>query len=415
MWPVIYPLTGALLSFVLGPVQSLQFVSIVAFAAVLIYIFKIINLVFPEAKTNNTIYIILFGLLSPYFLRLSFCVMSDMLAIAFCTASIYHILKHRFSCEKKEFIYSVILAILAVLTHYSSFIILITPLVVLTRDHYKKSTFTAFVISITLMSVALITIMLIQPDIFLNAFHHPLLQKWSFTNFITSEFNFEDGLHAYRFPNIIFVLFPFIHPGFCFAGLLFLLMTIQSFRKEKIMLLIALSLLIYLLFLAGIPNQNIRILTMAFPMVMIIYYTPFHRLLTSVFNSNRKKTLLIGSIILLQTILFFFAFKGIRTMNKTERSLCEKLMHYNLADHPIYTFGMDGAIRTYGIRNKTINLWSTKVTTLPQGSFILINEPELNQQWKGKLPMLNWEYIRQNYKPYPTGLKEGNWTLYGIH
>lgn len=86
MWPVIYPLAGAVLSFLISPVQSLQLVSIVAFAAALIYIFKIINFIFPEAKTNNTIYIILFGLLSPYFLRLSFCVMSDMLAIAFCTA-----------------------------------------------------------------------------------------------------------------------------------------------------------------------------------------------------------------------------------------------------------------------------------------------------------------------------------------
>ncbi|MBL7892937.1 MAG: hypothetical protein JNL63_09930, partial [Bacteroidia bacterium] len=415
MWPVIYPFAGALLSILLSPVQSLQLVSIVAFAAALIYIFKIINLIFPEAKTSNTIYTILFCLLSPYFLRLSFCVMSDMLAIAFCTASLYHTLKHRFSYEKKEFIYSVILAILAVLTHYSSFIILTIPLIVLTVDHYKKSTFTAFTISIALISVALIVIILVQPEIFLNAFYHPLLQKWSFTNFINSEFNFEDGLHTYEFPNIIFVLFPFVHPGFCFAGLLFLPMTIESFRKQRIMLLIALSLLIYLLFLAGTPNQNIRLLTMAFPLVIIIYFMTFHRLLISVFNSKGKKALLVGSIIVLQTTLFFFAFKGIRTMNKTERSLCEKLMRYNMAHYPIYTFGMDGAIRTYGIRNKTINLWSTKVTTLPQGAFILINERELNQQWQGKLPMLNWEYIRRNYQPYPTGIKEGNWMLYGIN
>ncbi|MBI2268925.1 MAG: hypothetical protein HYU69_01055 [Bacteroidetes bacterium] len=415
MWPVIYPLAGALLSFLLNPVQSLQLVSIAAFAAALIYIFKIINLIFPESKTNDKIYITLFGLLSPYFLRLSLCVMSDMLSIAFCTASIYHILKHRFSCEKKEFIYSVLLAILAVLTHYSSFIILTVPLILLAGDHYKKNSFTVFIISITLISVVSVALILIQPGIFLNVFQHPLLQKWSLSNFTASEFNFEDGLHTYEFPNIIFVLFPFVHPGFCFAGLLFLPLTIQAFREKKIMSFIALSLLIYLLFLAGIPNQNIRLLTMAFPLIIIIYYMPFHRLLASIFNSNGKKIFFMGGSILLQIILFFFAFKGISTMNKTERLLCEKLMGYDLADHPIYTFGMNGAIRTYGIRNKTINLWNTKVTTLPKGSFILINEPELNKQWKGKLPMLNWEHIRQNYKPHTTGVKEGNWTLYEIN
>jgi len=181
--------------------------------------------------------------------------------------------------------------------------------------------------------------------------------------------------------------------------------------KNKFMFIVLLSIAIYLLFLMGTPNQNIRLLTLVFPLVLLLYAVPFQFIMEKYFTSVAKRNALYVSVVVVQLTLFFFAFRGISILNKNERIVAEKCLKYS-TDKTIYTFSIDGALKIYGVKNKIINLWDTKVSLVVPNSLILVNEKELERQWQGKLPMINWVYIRSNYKLTRIDLRAGDWVLY---
>src|ERR1041385_6204126 len=61
-WPIMYPVPGAILSFVFSSALAMQIISIAAFSGALYFIYKIISLLYPGAK-NSLGYVLVFGML----------------------------------------------------------------------------------------------------------------------------------------------------------------------------------------------------------------------------------------------------------------------------------------------------------------------------------------------------------------
>ncbi len=428
-WPILYPLSGALLSFVFNPLLSLQLVSIITFLGTLIYLYLIIKMTehSPDHSEVLPVYLFLFGFLSPYFLRLALSSMSDMLSIFFYTGAVFYIIKYRLCSKNRYFFLAAAFSSLAVFTHYSAALVLLIPLLYLlfyflSRNEVPQNGFQKFpgilnkllaMIGVLVFTSALLFCMkYIRHDLFPNTFSHPLLQRWSVKNFFLSEFNSGDGAESYRYINLIYEALFFFQPGFCFLGILFLpFIIVSSSPMHYFVLVINFSLAFYLLFLMGLPYQNTRLVTLAFPLLLILYYKPFRKIMGTYFKARSKRIVVYGCIGIIQLTFFVFALRGINNLSKSDRILCERVGKYT-PDKTIYTYGINGALRTYGIKNKIIDLGIGKITSIPGNSLILVDEKELQERWQGRLLMENWKFIRANYALKKTDVAINDWILY---
>jgi hypothetical protein len=91
--------------------------------------------------------------------------------------------------------------------------------------------------------------------------------------------------------------------------------------------------------------------------------------------------------------------------------LCARIQEY-APDRVIYTYGINGALRTYGVKNKIIDLGIGQLTSLCPNSLVLVNEKELEQKWQGRLLMENWKFISHNCVLKKTGVDINDWVLY---
>jgi len=410
-WPPLYPLAGALLSYIFPLPLSLQLISIVSFAGIFLYLYRILTLLYGTKRTS-ILFLLIFGFLSPYFFRLSLCVMSDTMAMFLCMASVFHTLNYYIRSKSKDFILSLCLFLLALFTRYSSFIVLFFPFLFLLKHFSGNFQVRTLALSLAAAALILTAIHFIQID-FYTPLKHPLLLHWSFSNYFLSAFNYEDGQLSYRFINAVFVAFIFIHPGFNIAGLLFTVFLLKiKWDKIKIQFIL-LPLLLYLLFLAGTPNQNIRFLSFTYPLALLLFYPSFEYIYEKYLSSVPIKIMSVTATIVTQLFLIFLSLSTIRQLNLSEKMLAKKIV--SMEGNPaIYTNGMSGSLQVYGTKNKIIDLWKMKIDTVIFPSMLLINEKEINEKWKEKFPYQNWKYITSNFMLAPVIKDSSDWHLYEI-
>jgi len=105
----------------------------------------------------------------------------------------------------------------------------------------------------------------------------PIWQDWSVFNFFKSTFVGGGQTVSYTLPNIAYVFFPLVHPGFCLMlPALFLL-----FKKTDIRLyskrILALSLLIFLVYQGGLPLQNVANLLPGYLILLLLLFPAWDR------------------------------------------------------------------------------------------------------------------------------------------
>jgi hypothetical protein len=126
-WPIIYPLLGALLTFVTSDTAfSLQMISVLSLAGTLIYLHRILSF-FTRNDRTIQIYLTLGVFLSPIVFRSSFLCMSDMLCVVLVTAHLYYAIRYKTEREAKALFLATLLGVLAVFTRYAA-----APIVVVT-------------------------------------------------------------------------------------------------------------------------------------------------------------------------------------------------------------------------------------------------------------------------------------------
>lgn len=179
------------------------------------------------------------------------------------------------------------------------------------------------------------------------------------------------------------------------------------------MKIIASTILIYALFLAGLTFQNDRILLLTFPCVLLLFSGTYFELTEWV--KNRKAAyfkIMVILVIIIQLGLFYRAFRPFYENSKTIKTVAERMLQY--PDKPIYTFNIDMALKAYGVKNEIISLWDKKIQDFNPGSLVLFNYSNTAEQWKGMNPMLNWEEMHRVHRLYLVEILPGGWQLFEI-
>ncbi len=418
-WPVMYQFFGAILSIVFKTEFGLQLVSIISLLLSGVYLEKILKALYKNEAQIARWFVFVFFLFSPYPLRSSITIMSDSLCLFFITASSYYFIKYAEEKRDKIFVAFIVCATAAICTRYVALVVIVIPAIFVMYYFAKRFNFKVYMLAGVGIVLVLMPYILIHKDTPLDFLHHELLQGWSFKNIFMSNFDTADGHASHTFPNIAYCLFNLVHPAFCFAGILFLIVGIKSIRNKSdssVQWIFVASLLLYALFLAGIPFQNLRFLILSFPFVLILFFPAFSKIYH--FLKKAKPMLIIPILILclvIQSGLFARVFIPFYHDNKTEKKISNEVIKQ--APATLYTFSIDAAVRYYGFKGKIVNMWEVKLDTLPitiEKAQVLFNQKQFKDVWMNKNPMLNWEYLKTKYQLIKVEDLPDDWELYSI-
>lgn len=417
-WPLLYPIAGSILSFAFGPIFSLQFVSICSLIGAAIFLEKIIGLIYFSKGRSERIYVFLVFLLSPYVLRASLVVMSDMLCVFLLTGAWYFFFKYRSLPRSRHIIWFSAFAVAAVATRYAAIVVLIIPAIISVYHIVKDRRWKVAAISIIISAIIVLPHILLRHNHPFAFIKHDWITEWSFADFFKTRFDTADGIAHYSAWNIVYVFYNLGHPAFCFAGLALLVLSLKYFSKMKAeATFVAASILLYALFLAGIPLQNLRFLILSFPLVVVFFYPAFKRIndyLGSKTGESQVKIYMVYIMgALVQIGLFCRVLMPFYHDNKIEKQLAAVILQH--PQIPVYTFSVDGALKAYGVHNTIINLYDVRLDTLKQSTssrLVLFNEKQWSETWKGQNPMINWSYIKRNFKLTKEEDLPDGWELY---
>jgi len=412
-WPLYYPVFGAIVNIIIqNPSLSLLLISVFSLSISAFYLDKIIHLLFRTTTKCSTFYIVLFFLFSPYILKHGMLVMSDGLATCLIILAVYHFIKFRQEHFIKHFYLIAIFSIMAVMTRYASAVI-VFPFIVITLIHFLKikNTLKYVPVLILIMAILLIPHFLVRYSNYDAFLSHQWIQDWSVNNFFKSNFNSVDGTAYNSYPNIIYAFSNLFHPGYIFLGIIFIPLLFLKKKYFENQRTIIVSLLLYALFLAGIPFQNNRFLLLSFPLVLVCFY-PIFIYLSNLSQIKNKFFLGVIFILVIQSFLIYRAIKPTLDRNYFELEITEILKPFQ--DRKLYSFDIDVALKGRGLKFDYQNLWEKRYMDLKEGELVLFHPIKFQKQWKDKNPMLNWNYIKSSYnlkllKECPEG-----WKLYQI-
>jgi hypothetical protein len=413
-WPVNFPLLGAVLSLIIkSNIFSLQLISMLSFVFAAFYTFKLINLFYPDYGRESYLYLTLFLCISPYFFRSAFLIMSDMLAVFLTIGAVFHIFQYHVKFRRADFLLGIFFATTAIMTRYAAGVLLIYPVFLLGIGSFRRFRFSDLIWGVVILLLGLGPHILIKGTNAGAFLGHKWLSYWSLKNWFLSEFNTQDGYHNYRFPNIIYSLSNYFYPGFLFPGAVLIFFITKKQFKSKAFMRMVLMTLLFALFVAGFPTQNMRFLLLSFPLAITLVFPLFRRFRQRL-PSNRLYPISLSIIVvLIQVTLIYKYSSGIYRDNQIEKEVAETVLKYS--DRPIYTFAIDGALRCYGVdSDDVVNLWYDKLNIVKTHALVLFNESRFKHQWKGRNPMINWQFIQTNYTLQKIETLPEGWELYQV-
>ena len=214
------------------------------------------------------------------------------------------------------------------------------------------------------------------------------LEDWSALNLFRAELHSDDGVLHYRFPNLIYVLSIAVHPGFLPIGALLL----PFFRREDLRSFISglagTMLVVYLLFTAGLPFQNDRVMLMAQPLIVLVLAPAFGRAWVWYESHALRPTLLSVVIAVAQIGLFVRAISPFIHSAEIEKDLAAVVG--SMDAHHVYTHGMGPALSNYCPGTEVTELWYGRIERFEPGALVLVAPQNLEEQWQGLHPWENW-------------------------
>jgi hypothetical protein len=413
-WPLGYPLLGSLLS-ALGveTATALQLISLIAFIGTLFISYKIMLLIHPAFTAYAKLCVLVVLMPATYFLRAAYLGMSDMQACLFVMATFYFTLLF---LKKEKPLYVVLAAamgVLAFFTRYAAGILLFVPAIVLLQRVVKNKKYIALLLSLLVCAALATLFMLLKGDNYHGFTNHLQITGWAFANFFKSSFYTIDGHSQYMVVNLFYALSLFVHPGYLLPGLVLLFFLKRTDFLHPSQMLLFLPIMVYLLFVMGMPFQNMRFLLMAFPLVCIWLFPAFIRAFERIKNNKVLKIVVVCALLLSNLTVLVYSGKNFLMQNRLEREIAGSLISGYAQEIPLYTFSIDPALKSYGVKNPIHNMWEKEYTEFVPGSLVLFNPDKFSVQWKDMNPMKNWNALQTGelvlLKRFPQG-----WELYEI-
>ncbi len=411
-WPVYYPLIGSIFSLLLkNEVFVLQLISVTSIGICLVYLKKIISLVY-DTKNYIFIYVILFFAGAPYVFKVGVSIMSDMLATCFIVLTFYQGILYTKEKHIKHLYIAAIFAISAIMTRYASGVVICPLFIYLLPKFFKHKHF-----YFHLLPIVFIIGILSYPHLYIRSnnatefLNHNWITSWSFKHLFLSEFTTPDGFQSYTTPNIVYSFYNLFHPSYFFLGLPLLVFIKKEIFKSTWIRLFVISIAVYAIFLAGIPFQNKRFLLLSFPLILIICYPVF---LKAIFllKTPIYQYLCIVTILFIQISLIYFSFKPIIKRVTLEKELFALMSPYQ--NNTLYSFDIDIALQGRGLLFDYKNMFLDLYTNFEKDDLILFNYKKFEQQWNNKNPMINWDYANKHYNLTLINSLDNGWELYKI-
>lgn len=411
-----YPLVGAMLRWVLGDsILALQMVSWLAAAFGLWFFVRLLTLLAPGARVESRWAFAGLGLvLCPMFLRAGLTCMSDALGFAFALASFFYGIRVFERKPLSNAIWAAAFAAMAISTRYSLAALLLPLAISIGYFLVERKKWFALTGAVCAGILAFLPHFWLKSGGVENPLGHSLLQEWSLLNFFKASFSTLSGSVSYSLPNGLYLLFPLAHPGFCLVlpGLFLLFKKTDLALPEKKILLACIVL--YLVLLGGLPHQNLRYLLPVYALLLLLLFPAWDRLYCYGFLFFKRLTagLLLGALVL-QLFCCVRMLAPTLSRNHLEREIATTLKSTIPPDATIYAFDLDVALRTYLPEVQFHNLWERRYAEFPAGSYVLFNEA-LRPQWQGQNPILNWDFLKENYQLELRVELPNGWALWEI-
>lgn len=385
-----YPIVAAVLGSVVGsPLLGLRLISAFGLGAIILLVRRILLRPGNDLHTVNAFALIGIAL-CPFLLRHAMVAMSDVATIALLLASLLLLQRWLVRRSAVNLVLTITFMVLAL-----SFRLAAAPIVLVMLAWCLWSLLPprVFRLLVALASVLLLlTAAWWWPRLSAWAGHGPLAE-WSAFNLFRTELHSDDGMLRYRFPNLVYVLSVFVHPGFLPIGALL----IPFLRWSDLRLLesrISLSIVaVYLLFIAGMPFQNDRVLLLIQPFVALLFYPAFQRAAAFVQKRMRHPAVAVAVLALVQTGLFIRAVLPFVRQAETERVLAEQLNRHSATR--IYTHGMGAALDELCPQAEITELWYAELDSFQSGAYVVVDPVSLADQWQGRAPALNWQRAQE--------------------
>lgn len=404
-WPKLFPFLGAIIGLTGVPVLlGLQLISLFSFIGSLFYTNKLIQ---SYHKKSGILFLWVAAATQIYFMRGGFLVMSDMLATFFCIFAMYQYSRYIKEGVSKSAIIFYVAAILAFFTRYPTGVLLFIPALNLSYLLFIRSGMLKRLV-IIIGAIGLICFLMIVNGNFLTSLNH-LIGTWTPLNIISRTFLTPDGSTENFVPNGLYALGNFFHLGYLSFGI-FLLPFYKKLKGANWVL--ALSIFIYLLFLAGHEMQNYRFLIIVHPFVLLLLFPAFETLKIWL----KEKRIL---VVFLVGVLFFnlgfswYSLSKLLKVHHIEVEIVNAIKKLS-SDDLIYSFYVDQSFKSYAIENKVENFFYKDYYVFKKGALVIFNEPKFKNQWDGHRIMSNWERLKENYQLDTVNLHSDNWIIYRI-
>jgi hypothetical protein len=409
-WPVLYPLSGAFLSFLLPDLFSLQLISLVCYGLTGWFLHRILVRIRPGKTAEAKLLVMLFFFLSPFILRYAMTVMSELLAMFLVCASLYSYLAFLNKRRPGHFLLLITAGLAAGFTRYPAFIILAPAIVHAFLIFLRKFHAGYFALTVVMSAILVFAELGLHGRWTTSVFGQPHFTGWSVCNFFRSSFETTDGHLVYRFPNILYVFSNTVNPGFIFAGAILAVMFRRADADNVFLKVLSASFLLYALFLAGLTFQNDRVLLLSFPLVIILFSGPFIRAAGYLSRLRRRYVVLIILLAaVIQAGLFYRAFRPFYGNSRTAKILAEEVRRY--PGRTVYTFNAEQALEAYKVGNTVISLYPAKLDSFQVHALVLFNPAAFSTQWKGYNPMTNWETLNTDYRLKTLKILPDGWLL----
>ena len=418
-WPPIYALLAAIFNYVFQIDIGLfyQLISLIFLGFGAHVMFRTLDYRSLLSKQERLIYIAFFFLISPYILRQSTLVMSDMMGIGFIALVYYHLSRWQLG-QRKGLLLMFGFASLAVMTRYGAFFVVFIPCIVGLVLALQRKAISTLLTAIAIGLAATIPLWIMRMGSDLVFLSHPFLQDWDFLNVFRSSFLLDKGVKNFTLPNGLFVSSLLWHPGNMLLGVVLLPFYPLIFKKRDSMILICLaSVVVYLIFLAGTPFQNQRYLLLALPPLLILLQPAFKGLVDFVGRFQLAKRLLpIAGIALGGVSIAFtlYSFRSIWYFNQQEIELSEYFEE--LPPSTIYSYGMDVSISYYVPKHTYLSYHEEKhqQAMYQTGDLVLFNKQLMIDTWQNIPCAQAWERLSGLDNLVVMKEFEDGWTLYRI-
>lgn len=410
--PPIYPLTGAIPGFFAGhPDFFLHLISALSLAGTAWMAEKIIRKIYPDsAKQAVAIYLAVILVLSPYMLRGSLMVMTDLLTTFFSTSALYHILSYQIKPTFRSLVLLTAGATLAFFTRYAVAPLLALPCLAVVGTMFSQKKWSHLLAAAGVVFICFLPFLLIKQGSTHEFANHHLMTTWSALNAFRRSFTGPDGTANYQIINLVTVFYHLFHPAYIFPGMVLAVFVRKADVQKPYVKLLLASVLLYSLFISGLNFQNKRYLILSFPLIAICFFPAWQRIRAQL--SRTVFAVAVAAITCIQLTFFAYLFRSFYKISQTEKLLVKEVSA--LPPTLLYTFELNMAFESYGVVHQLQSLYDIQIDSFHTNSLLLINEAKWQNQWKEQNPVINMNYVRSHYETEFLNQFPEGWTLYRI-